>query len=134
MNLLVDLGNTRLKWVLENRRETIARGVHAHADATLSRALASAWDALPDAKIVYARGAPTKQDDTSGFAEAVAAARQSDVAILFLGEDSDMSGEASSRTDIGLPGVDGPTTGCAPAVRCRAAPDGPSEMKERIAA
>jgi len=33
----------------------------------------------------------------------------------------------------GLLGVDEPTTGCVPAVRCRAAPDGPSEMKERIA-
>jgi type III pantothenate kinase len=63
MNLLVDLGNTRLKWVLENRRETIARGVHAHADATLSRALASAWDALPDAKrIIVASVAPLAVD------------------------------------------------------------------------
>jgi beta-glucosidase len=62
-------------------------------------------DALPGARVLYARGADITGDDTSGFDEAVAAARQADAAILFLGEDPDMSGEASSRTDIGLPGV-----------------------------
>jgi len=33
----------------------------------------------------------------------------------------------------GLPGVDGPTTRCAPAARSRATPDGPSEDSKRIA-
>jgi beta-glucosidase len=38
------------------------------------------------------------------FDEAVAIALQSDVVVLFLGEESILSGEAHSRADIGLPG------------------------------
>ncbi|MCH9693553.1 MAG: beta-glucosidase BglX [Gammaproteobacteria bacterium] len=38
------------------------------------------------------------------FDEAVAVAQDSDVAILFLGEESILSGEAHSRADINLPG------------------------------
>jgi beta-glucosidase len=38
------------------------------------------------------------------FDHAVALARESDVAILFLGEESILSGEAHCRADIGLPG------------------------------
>jgi type III pantothenate kinase len=63
MNLIVDLGNTRLKWALENRGETLARGAIAHADATLTRALASAWDPLPGAtRILVASVAPLAID------------------------------------------------------------------------
>jgi len=39
-----------------------------------------------------------------GFAAAVAAAERSTVALLFLGEESILSGEAHCRADIGLPG------------------------------
>jgi beta-glucosidase len=38
------------------------------------------------------------------FEEAVSAARDADVAILFLGEEAILSGEAHCRADIGLPG------------------------------
>jgi beta-glucosidase len=41
---------------------------------------------------------------TEAFNEAVAIAADSDVTILFLGEESILSGEAHSRADIGLPG------------------------------
>lgn len=59
----------------------------------------------PATQVSYARGAGIDGSDTSGFAEAVAAAREADAVVLFLGESAAMSGEASSRTDIGLPGV-----------------------------
>jgi len=39
-----------------------------------------------------------------GFAEAVEAARAADAVLLFLGEESILSGETHSRADIGLPG------------------------------
>lgn len=39
-----------------------------------------------------------------GFDDAVAAAREADVAVVFLGEEAILSGEAHSRADIGLPG------------------------------
>ena len=42
---------------------------------------------------------------TAGFPEAIGIARRSDVAIVVLGETADMSGEASSRSTLGLPGV-----------------------------
>jgi len=46
----------------------------------------------------------TRSRQTGAFDEAVAVAAASDVAILFLGEESILSGEAHSRADINLPG------------------------------
>ncbi|HEY3781042.1 MAG TPA: beta-glucosidase BglX [Fimbriimonadaceae bacterium] len=43
--------------------------------------------------------------DQSGFAEAVAAAQQADVVVVFLGEIQNISGEASSRSNLDLPGA-----------------------------
>jgi beta-glucosidase len=47
----------------------------------------------------------TRSRSTASFDEAVEAARAADVALLFLGEESILSGEAHSRADIGLPGA-----------------------------
>src|SRR6184192_4048623 len=55
--------------------------------------------------VVYAKGCDITDTTTAGFAEAVAAAKQADVAVLVLGEAGDMSGEAASRADLDLPGV-----------------------------
>lgn len=46
----------------------------------------------------------TRTRTTAAFAAAVAAASSSDAAVLFLGEESILSGEAHSRADIDLPG------------------------------
>jgi type III pantothenate kinase len=67
MNLLVDLGNTRLKWMLESGGATIAHGAVAHADtssaAALSLTLSLAWGGLPRvAKICIASVAPLAID------------------------------------------------------------------------
>ena len=56
-------------------------------------------------QILYALGCGIEDTSTAGFAAAVAAARRADVAILMLGERHDMSGEAASRSSLGLPGV-----------------------------
>ncbi|MBA4121406.1 MAG: glycoside hydrolase family 3 C-terminal domain-containing protein [Acidobacteria bacterium] len=56
------------------------------------------------AKVKFASGCDAKCEDASGFDEAVKLAQNSDFTILTVGEDIDMSAEASSRTDIGLPG------------------------------
>ena len=56
-------------------------------------------------QIVTARGAPVDTVDTTGFALARSAASQADAVVLVIGERSDMSGEASSRSSIELPGV-----------------------------
>ncbi|MBN1340848.1 MAG: glycoside hydrolase family 3 C-terminal domain-containing protein [Bacteroidales bacterium] len=57
------------------------------------------------ASVKWMEGCKVNDPDKSGFAEAVNLARQSDFVILALGEHGWMSGEAASRTDIGLPGV-----------------------------
>jgi len=58
----------------------------------------------PQTKINYARGCEVRGDSTEGIEEAVRAARKSDVAIVAVGESADMSGEASSRSSLDLPG------------------------------
>ena len=58
-----------------------------------------------DAKVQYVRAMETSRSKVSdAFDEAVEIARDSDVAIVFLGEESILSGEAHSRADINLPG------------------------------
>ncbi len=52
----------------------------------------------------YARGCSIDTAGTEGFAAAVELARRADVVILALGEDRDMSGEASCRSSLDLPG------------------------------
>jgi len=55
-------------------------------------------------KVTYAKGCDVLADDTSGFAEATAAARNSDVAIVVVGEPKEFAGEAASRASLDLPG------------------------------
>ncbi len=47
----------------------------------------------------------TRSRDTSEFGDALESARNADVSIVFLGEESILSGEAHSRADIDLPGA-----------------------------
>src|SRR5215813_1401293 len=59
---------------------------------------------MPQVKINYAKGCEINCDQTTGFGEAVNAAKASDVAVVVVGEAADMSGEAASRSSIDLPG------------------------------
>ncbi|MEH0158044.1 glycoside hydrolase family 3 N-terminal domain-containing protein [Limibacter armeniacum] len=58
-------------------------------------------------KINYAKGCGygLGETDKSGFAAAIKAAKQSDVIVLAMGEAQEQTGEATSRTEITLPGV-----------------------------
>ena len=56
-------------------------------------------------KLLYAKGCEIVDTSTAGFAEAVAVANQADVVIMDVGEAPDMSGEAKSRSNLHLPGV-----------------------------
>ncbi|MGH9901117.1 MAG: glycoside hydrolase family 3 N-terminal domain-containing protein [Pyrinomonadaceae bacterium] len=58
----------------------------------------------PQAKVVFAHGCEVTGEGDGGFAEAVRAARESDVSIIAVGETAEMSGEAASRTSLDLPG------------------------------
>jgi beta-glucosidase len=59
----------------------------------------------PAVKVIYARGSPVDTADTTGFAAARAAVAQADAIVLVLGETENMSGEASNRASIALPGL-----------------------------
>lgn len=59
----------------------------------------------PANRVTHARGAEVEGADTSGFAAAIQAARNAQAVVLVLGEHRDMSGEAASRANIDLPGV-----------------------------
>jgi beta-glucosidase len=60
--------------------------------------------AAPGATITYAEGCDAYCTSTSGFAAAVSAAKASAVTVIVAGEPAAYSGEASSRSDIDLPG------------------------------
>ena len=66
--------------------------------------LAGLRGAYPDATLHHRDGVAIEGDDTSGIAAAVDAARRSDVVVLCVGESASMSGEATSRTTLDLPG------------------------------
>ncbi len=56
-------------------------------------------------RVLYAKGTEILTAEDNGFAEAVAAAKQADVVLMALGEDSLwMTAEAASRAHLGLPG------------------------------
>lgn len=76
-------------------------------DPELSRTpLAAIRDFLGDSAVVsHVRAMETSRSrSTAGFADALDAAGKSDATILFLGEESILSGEAHSRANIDLPG------------------------------
>ena len=60
---------------------------------------------LNDSNILYAKGCEIEIDDKSGFNEAITKAKKADKIVLVMGENYHMSGEAASRTNIKIPGV-----------------------------
>lgn len=72
--------------------------------------IVSQWKGLENkvgknTQLLYAKGCEIDDENKDGFAEAIAIANQADVVILSIGESWDMSGEAKSRSNIHLPGV-----------------------------
>lgn len=57
-----------------------------------------------ETEIVYTKGCEVIGDENVDFNSAVQIAGESDVIIAVVGENADMSGEASSRLDLNLPG------------------------------
>jgi len=55
--------------------------------------------------LLYAKGCEINDSSQAGFAEAIQIAKQADVVIISVGEASDWSGEAKSRSNLHLPGM-----------------------------
>lgn len=75
-----------------------------------SNFIVSQWQGLQNkigahTKLLYAKGCEIEGKDKSGFAEAIKIAKKADVVILSIGERRDMSGEAKSRSNTNIPGV-----------------------------
>ena len=75
---------------------------------------AGKWDKIPSlldamkarqVNITYAEGCKKMGDDKTGFAEAIRTASNADKIVMVIGESCDWSGEASSRSNILIPGV-----------------------------
>ncbi|NOT94579.1 beta-glucosidase BglX [Ferruginibacter sp.] len=75
-----------------------------------SNFIVSQWEGLQNkvgtsTTLLYAKGCDIEGNNKDDFAEAVEVAKQADVVILSIGERRDMSGEAKSRSNINIPGV-----------------------------
>ncbi len=66
----------------------------------------------PDTEVVYLGGASPISNAVDDLAEVLQAARDAEVVIAVLGERADQSGEARSRTELGLPGCPGHVVAC----------------------
>jgi beta-glucosidase len=77
----------------------------AQGDARNTNTLRGALADKLGNKLTYVKGTDILSLDTGGFAAAVAAAKNADLVVLALGEaGSTMTGEATSRTHLSLPG------------------------------
>lgn len=88
------------------------------ADDNTAVSVVEGMKKYPNNEVIYAKGADVaigrtqfmwetkiNTTDTSGFAEAIATAKNADVVVMVLGEHGLQSGEGRSRAEIGLPGV-----------------------------
>ena len=75
-----------------------------HDDDTVTALTGIRNKVSPQTKVSYAKGCEVLGDSSAGFEEAVNTARQSDVAVVFVGEAKEMVGEAASRSSLDLPG------------------------------
>jgi beta-glucosidase len=90
--------------VLQGIREAVGSSIHvayAHGP-NLYRTLASPFENLPITKAMKEQPAQTEQEAQQSIDEAVALAKQSDVAVVVLGEIDLMSGEYASRSSLKL--------------------------------
>jgi beta-glucosidase len=72
--------------------------------------IVSQWEGLENkvgkrTKILYAKGCGVESNSKEGFADALKVASQADVVILSIGENFNKSGEAKSKSNLHLPGV-----------------------------
>jgi len=88
------------------------------ADDNTAVSVVEGMKKYPNNEVIYAKGADVaigrtqfmwetriNTTDTSGFAVAIATAKNADVVVMVLGEHGLQSGEGRSRAEIGLPGV-----------------------------
>jgi len=88
----------------DNQRELLGTWHASGTDSMVVTVKQGLEKEFPRTAIRYAKGCDFTGNDRSGFGDALAAASQSDVVVMAIGEKHTQSGEAASRADIGLPG------------------------------
>ncbi|MEU0671955.1 glycoside hydrolase family 3 N-terminal domain-containing protein [Streptomyces sp. NPDC006172] len=94
--------------VLPHHPELLAQGPGIRADSLIQALVAE----LPDTGIRFERGCPVSEEDRSGIAAAVEAARQAELCVAVVGDRAGLfgagtSGEGCDAPDLSLPGVQG---------------------------
>lgn len=89
----------------DSKRDMDGNWVILSHDAIAVTLLEALKEEYPQSHIEYVKGCDVNSSDKSGFQAAIEAARKAELVILAFGETWDMSGEAKSRGDIHLPGV-----------------------------
>ena len=92
---LADDGYEQLgTWIFDGEEQHSVTGLEAICQLTADQTIIS-----------YAKGIETSRSySQDGFVEAIDIAKSSDAVVMFLGEESILSGEAHSRAEINLPG------------------------------
>ena len=97
------LGNWRGR-AISNSAVSVYEGLSATLGSSVNMKYAEGCK-LSVGKNAFGAEVTIEENDRSGFPAAIAAARSSEVVIMALGEPAHMSGEAKSRAEIGLPGL-----------------------------
>ncbi|MDX6245308.1 MAG: beta-glucosidase [Frankiales bacterium] len=79
-------------------------GQNAVAEAHTTTVLQGIKNAVPATTVTYAQGCDALCTTTTGFLAAVTAAKAAALTVVVLGEPASYSGEASSRSNLDLPG------------------------------
>lgn len=92
---------------LANSQRDLIGSWQAAGDASRSTTILDAIRQAVDshATVTYVEGCKVDGTDKSGFPAAVAAARNADAVVFVMGERWDLSGEAASRSNLDVPGV-----------------------------
>ncbi len=91
---------------LADNRLDLLGSWHAAGEASkVKNFLEGFKERYPDKTILHEKGCEITGEDRSGFDNAIKAARRADLVIMTLGEKHVQSGEAASRTNLDLPGV-----------------------------
>ncbi|MGE0079055.1 MAG: glycoside hydrolase family 3 N-terminal domain-containing protein [Bacteroidales bacterium] len=89
-----------------NNRIDMLGSWHGYGDTSnVKTILESLTEKLPNTKIEFTQGASFTGTDKGDFGKAILSAKRSDIVICVIGESNGLSGEASSRSNIDIPGV-----------------------------
>lgn len=88
-----------------NEKRSLIGSWSAAGDWTKSIPVLAAMQEKAPNNILYAKGCNINDDSLQYIESALQTARSADVVVLALGENWDMTGEAASRSSLGLPGV-----------------------------